>query len=235
MPAPSTLFHALLRPSTLQILRATGYHGTSPAVLDAVTDLAARYLTMLCEKTASHALHNHDGEAGDYTVAEVRMALEEAGALLPARLEVEQQWRGEEDTRGVDEFVAWFSGPRMKEIAEFAHGDGENDGMDYLNALKKRHNKTSDDSKFQGTILGRPAEAGGIEIEGGDEDVKSIWDWVRKRTGGGDGESSRDHQDVANGHASNGVAVKRSASMSSGLSSVGDRLNGDGLQDMDLS
>lgn len=134
MPAPSTLFHALLRPSVLQILRATGYHGTSPAVLDAITDLAARYLSVLCEKTAANSVHHH-GDAGDYTIAEVRLALEDAGALLPQGVHVEQEWRGQEDMRGVQEFVAWFTGPRMKEIMDFAQGDGENDGTDYLNGL----------------------------------------------------------------------------------------------------
>ena len=131
MPSPTTLFHAFLRPSILQILRATGYHGTSPAVLDAITDLAARYLSLLCEKTAGHAVHNH-GDAGDYTIVEVRLALQDLGAMLPEKSLAEQEWRGEEDLRGVEEFVQWFSGDRMKEIMDFAKGDMESDDMDYL-------------------------------------------------------------------------------------------------------
>lgn len=131
MPAPTALFHAFLRPSVLQILRATGYHGTSPAVLDALTDLAARYLSLLCEKTASRAAH-HYGDAGDFGLVEVRLALQEVGALLPERPEAEQDWRGEEDTRGVEEFISWFQGQKMKEIMEFAKGDGEADETDYL-------------------------------------------------------------------------------------------------------
>ena len=130
MPSPSSLFHAFLRPCVLQILRATGYHGTSPVVLDALTDLAARYMSLLCEKTASNAVH-HYGDAGDYSLVEVRLALEEVGALLPQKVAAEQEDRGEEDLRGVEEFVRWFSGPRMKEITEFARGDG--DEVDYLN------------------------------------------------------------------------------------------------------
>lgn len=132
MTTPTALFHAYLRPSVLQILRATGYHGTSPAVLDTVTDLAARYLSLLCEKTAARADH-HYGDAGDFTLVEIRLALEEAGALLPQTVATEQEWRGQEDVRGVEEFVKWFTGPRMREIMEFAKGDGETDDMDYLN------------------------------------------------------------------------------------------------------
>lgn len=132
MPAPTTLFHAFLRPSILQILRATGYHGSSPAVLDAMTDLAARYLSLLCEKTADRAAH-HYGDASDFTLLEIRLALQEVGALLPERAPAEQDWRDEEDTRGVEEFVGWFEGQRMKEIMEFAKGDGEVDETDYLN------------------------------------------------------------------------------------------------------
>lgn len=131
MPAPATLFHAFLRPSILQILRATGYHGTSPAVLDALTDLAARYLSLLCEKTAHSATHNH-GDAGDFGIVEIRLALQEVGALLPERIPAEQDWREEEDLRGVEEFISWFEGQRMKDIMEFAKGDGEVDETDYL-------------------------------------------------------------------------------------------------------
>ena len=132
MPPPSALFHAFLRPPILQILRATGYHSTSPAVLDAITDLAARYLSLLCERTAEHATHRR-GDAGDFSIPDVRLALSDAGALLPDKMLTQQEWEGEEDLRGVDEFVRWFSGQRMKEIMDFAQGDGEFDEMDYLN------------------------------------------------------------------------------------------------------
>jgi transcription initiation factor TFIID subunit 3 len=146
MPAPTTLFHAFLRPSIIKMLRATGYHSTSPAVLDCVTDLAVRYLSLLCEKTAAHAVHNH-GDAGDYTVVEARMALEEAGAMLPERVLAEQEWLGEEDLRGVEEFNRWFAGQRMKDLTEFANEDGEMDEADYLNgefpARTKQKNRKS--------------------------------------------------------------------------------------------
>lgn len=310
MTSQNALFHAYLRPAMLQILRATGYHSTSPAVLDCVTDLAARYLSLLCERTADHAAHGASGgcaggsgEAGDFGVPEVRLALRDAGALLPERAGPEQLWRGEEDLRGVEEFAAWVLGARMRELTEFARGDGDSDEVDYLNgeqaspdflpfhfhtlhlpiyilsfhfhffpffldlhsgwldrvcrsggkrakktdrvgktALKKRHNKTSDGSKFQGTILGRPGEAAEIEVEGGGGDLRSIGDWISLRSASaGVNLASRDGKNDHDGAAplANG---RLSPTPSSGLSSVGDRVgeglapdNDDGDDKMDLS
>lgn len=104
-------------------------------MLDSLTDLAAKYLQVLCEKTASNAINNH-GDAADYSVVDIRLALQEAGALAPERLATEQDWIGEEDTRGVDEFLEWFSGQRMKELMEIGSGDGEADATDYLNGMR---------------------------------------------------------------------------------------------------
>lgn len=104
-------------------------------MLDCLTDLAARYLSLLCQSTADHALHNH-GDSADFTVADVRMALKDAGALLPEKVDTEQEWRGEEDLRGIEDFVKWFAGTRMKEMMEFGSGDGESDATDYLNGMR---------------------------------------------------------------------------------------------------
>lgn len=131
MNTPPTFFHAILRPTILQVLRATGYHSTRPAVLDSLTDLTARYLHLLCESTARHAAHNH-GDAMDFDLVDVRLALQDAGAMLPERAFTEQMFRGE-DLRGVEEFIAWFGGARMKELMETGKGDGEVDATDYLN------------------------------------------------------------------------------------------------------
>ncbi|KAF4979022.1 hypothetical protein FZEAL_4697 [Fusarium zealandicum] len=242
MTTPPSLFHALLRPSILQILRSTGYHSTRPAVLDSLTDLAARYLSLLCQGTAAHAAHNQ-GDSADFTIADMRMALQDAGALMPQRLHAEEVWRGDEDLRGVDEFIHWFAGQRMKEMMEVGSGDGEMDATDYLNALKKKHSKTGEDAKYHGTILGRGNEAGEIQVEGGPE--TSIAEWISKRTaspsspapeqqqkqqqqhedGDGDGDDAEQQQKPQpNGHASDD---------DSGLSSVGDRL--DHEDEMDLS
>jgi transcription initiation factor TFIID subunit 3 len=138
MTTPPSLFHALLRPSILQILRSTGYHSTRPAVLDSLTDLAARYLSLLCQSTADHAAHNQ-GDSADFTIADIRMALQDAGAIMPERVPTEEMWRGEEDLRGVEEFMAWFAGQRMKEMMEVGNGDGETDATDYLNGRFCNH------------------------------------------------------------------------------------------------
>ena len=200
MVPPPSLFHSLLRPAILQTLRATGFHAAKPAVLDALTELAARYLAALCAATARHATHHEGGVGVDTvgvpTVVDVRMALEDVGALGPERAaEDTRRWvqvrrprrrrrraskdRGamddemdvdafgreggingvgredgsgsdedsdhnggdddefewevveDEDTRGLDEFLAWITGPRNKEIKRVALG-GEEDITDYL-------------------------------------------------------------------------------------------------------
>lgn len=133
MTPPTKLFHALLRPSILQILRATGYNGAKSAVVDLVTDLAARYLSELCHMTAVYAAHNGlDDSTGAPTVADVRMALQHVGALLPERPELEQAYNGVEDMRGVESFVSWFDSPQSKEIRRVALEGVEDDATDYL-------------------------------------------------------------------------------------------------------
>ncbi|KAK7423303.1 hypothetical protein QQX98_001093 [Neonectria punicea] len=228
MTTPPSLFHALLRPSILQILRATGYHSTRPAVLDSLTDLAARYLSLLCQATADHAAHNQ-GNSADFTLVDIRMALQDVGALLPERVPVEQDWRGEEDLRGVEEFIRWFAGQRMKEMMEFGNGDGESDATDYLNALKKKHSKTGEDAKYHGTILGRGHDAGEVQVEGGPD--TTIADWISKRTVTPQEQDLQQQDQKApqqNGHISDDDDDD-----DSGLSSVGDRL--DGHEEMDMS
>lgn len=134
MATPPAFFHALLRPAILQVLRATGYHATRPAVLDSLTDLAARYMLLLCQHTASHAANNHQAtqQADDFTITDVRLALQDVGAFGPEHTVTEEAWRGEEDLRGVEEFIAWFAGQRMKELMEFGNADGESEATDYL-------------------------------------------------------------------------------------------------------
>jgi transcription initiation factor TFIID subunit 3 len=138
MTPPHSLFHALLRPAVLQILRAAGFHSAKTSVLDSVTDLAARYFFNLCELTAFYTAHNsalgEDGTVTDLTptVVEVRMALQRAGVLLPERFEMEQEFMGEEDMRGVEDFMAWAEGPVNREIKRIAL-DGNDEADDYLN------------------------------------------------------------------------------------------------------
>ncbi|KAK1837237.1 hypothetical protein QBC39DRAFT_377524 [Podospora conica] len=177
---PHSLFHALLRPAILQILRAAGYHSARTSVLDAVTDLAARYFYHLCQLTALYASHNQDGSPLPLSpsITDVRMALQRAGALLPERVEEEQIFFGVEDMRGVEDFLAWATGPVNREIKRVALG-GEDEGRDYLDALKKKHSKNDDDgSKFTGTLLGRGNEHGEVQVEGGE--VPSIDGWEER-------------------------------------------------------
>lgn len=112
------LYTSLLRPPVLHILRAAGFQSTKPAVLDTLVDLAARYLVLLANTTASHALINHNDLTP--TITDVRMALQDVGALRPQRSVMEEQCRGEEDLRGVEAFLNWIMGDVNKEIRRIA-------------------------------------------------------------------------------------------------------------------
>jgi transcription initiation factor TFIID subunit 3 len=130
------LQNALMRPAILQILRAAGFHNSSIAALDIMTDLAIRYLSLLASSTAQNAINNHD----DYTptIQDVRIALLEAGALRPQMSVLEERAKGLiklngesvpfEDMRGVEGFLSWARGPSNREIrriAGLASGPGE--------------------------------------------------------------------------------------------------------------
>ena len=120
------LYTSLLRPPVLHILRAAGFHATRPAVLDTLVDLAARYLTLLATTTASHAIINHNDPTP--TIMDVRMALQDVGALRPQISIMEEQYRGEEDMRGMEAFIQWMEGEghqEIRRIAGLAGVDGE--------------------------------------------------------------------------------------------------------------
>ena len=122
------LQNALMRPAVLQILRAVGFHNTSGAALDVMTDLAIRYLLLLASSTAQYSFHNHN----DYvpTIQDVRMALLEVGALRPQMSVLEERAKGSvndngqtvpfEDMRGVEGFLNWAKGPSNREIRRIA-------------------------------------------------------------------------------------------------------------------
>lgn len=129
------LHSALLRPAVLQILRAAGFGYARPAVIDTVTDLAARYMMLLASSTAQNAFNTHNTFVP--TVQDVRLALTQAGALTPQMSTVEEGLRGQveidgvlvafEDLRGVQAFVNWAQGPVNKEIRRIAgFGDDVN-------------------------------------------------------------------------------------------------------------
>jgi transcription initiation factor TFIID subunit 3 len=136
------LYHALLRPAIVEILRAAGFHGARPEVVDTLTDIAGRYVTLLASRAAAHAFINHKDAIPDLT--DVRLAMTESGLLNPAATATEEVWRellrvpisdipernglrrfeeikrDEEDTQDVTEFVKWFSGAVNKEIKRIA-------------------------------------------------------------------------------------------------------------------
>jgi transcription initiation factor TFIID subunit 3 len=136
MTTPQALHHSLLRPCILHILRAAGYHSTRNAVLDTLTDLAARYMYALAESTMMHAAINHtelNTVEMDTTIQDVRMALQDCGAFGPEKIMEVEEWEGEEDMRGLEDFMAWITGKVNKEIRRVASeaGDGAANA-DYL-------------------------------------------------------------------------------------------------------
>ncbi|KAK0630134.1 hypothetical protein B0T17DRAFT_607177 [Bombardia bombarda] len=222
MTPPPFLFHTLLRPAVLQILRAAGYHGAKTAVLDTVTDLAARYFYHLCELTAMYAGHNNGGEEDlTPTIVDVRMALQRSGALLPERHEDSQAFRSVEDMRGLEEFLTWVTGPVNREIKRVAL-DSNDEAHDYLDALKKKHSKNDDDTKFLGTLLGKPNEHGDVLVEGGLFPTIENWEERLREAA----ERTPELPNDMNGEKED------SRPPSSGLSSLGDRSIAD---EMDLS
>lgn len=73
------LHRALLRPFILHTLRAAGFHGTRPSVLDTLTDLAERHLLLLGETTAHLAMQAHNDPIP--SISDARVALSECGVL----------------------------------------------------------------------------------------------------------------------------------------------------------
>ncbi|KAF2836257.1 hypothetical protein M501DRAFT_1019059 [Patellaria atrata CBS 101060] len=199
--ASAHLLHiALLRPAILHILRAAGFHACRPSVLDTLTDIAARYLLLLGSTTAQHALNNHNTD--EPTVTDVRMALQDCALFTSGLTASEEAWREvmrrplstykeglarmkeaerrmREDTADVREFVDWVRGDANREIMRIAGlvGEGEGPTEDYLTMLKKKHSKTGEESRYQGTVLGKPADDKLVHIEG-DQNAKSIHEWV---------------------------------------------------------
>lgn len=67
------------------------------------------------------------------SIVDVRLAMEDCGVILPEMVFEEQEWRGTEDTRGVDEFILWCASAKNREIKRIAL-DGEQD-TDYLDGM----------------------------------------------------------------------------------------------------
>ncbi|KAL8686064.1 MAG: hypothetical protein Q9218_007374 [Villophora microphyllina] len=179
----NALFTSLLRTPVLHILRAAGFHTTKSAVLDTVVDLAARYLILLASKAAAHSQGNHNDLI--LNITDVRMALQDVGALWPQKSAMEEHILGEEDMRGVEAFIKWMKGDEHREIRRIASMIDSEAAMpdvdiptekeDFLTALKKKHNKTGESSRFQGTVLGTYSEEKPIRIEGGPFETIQEW------------------------------------------------------------
>ncbi|KAJ4288122.1 hypothetical protein N0V90_012139 [Kalmusia sp. IMI 367209] len=142
MSTTNDVFHSLLRPAVIDILRAAGFNGAKPTVVDTLVDLAARYLTLLASRTAYNAYSNHNDLEPD--VSDVRMAMQDCSLLVPTLTAAEELWkeilrkpleeydeesgarakeekrRDAEDTADVTAFVDWVKGKENKEIMRIA-------------------------------------------------------------------------------------------------------------------
>lgn len=105
-----------------------------------------------------------------------------------ARAQAEKRRREDEDLRDVREFARWFDSPQHAEMRRIAGlmpdagttaivgvGGGVVQAEDFLTVLKRKHGKVGEDTRFQGTALGREGEDRAVVIEGGP--VGSLRDW----------------------------------------------------------
>ena len=121
-------FHfALARITTLQILKATGIDKAKPSVVDSLTDILVRYMTLL--GSASQAVA---GSAGRHAseMEDLREALESVGALdTTSRLETREE-------AGIVKFISWCmsdEAANIKRVAGGAENDlGEDSTSDWL-------------------------------------------------------------------------------------------------------
>jgi len=140
------------------------------------------------------------------TITDVRMAMQDAGALSPQISEMEEQIQGEEDMRGMEAFIAWCTGDAAKEIRRIAGllpeeptvaidltnpiaaAKAEDVALeapkeDFLAQLKKKHAKTEEgvESRYQGTVLGKDMGEREIKIEGWEVDSLQGWAEMMRR------------------------------------------------------
>ncbi|KAK5127063.1 hypothetical protein LTR85_008422 [Meristemomyces frigidus] len=115
------------------------------------------------------------------------------GKAAEKRMAAEKRKRGEEDVRDVTEFKRWFDGGQHAELRRVAGrvpdhsatgalpavgvGGGVVHAEDFLAVLKKKYGKGGgvEDSRLQGTVLGREGEDKEVVVEGGP--VGRIRDW----------------------------------------------------------
>lgn len=131
-----------MRPAVIDILRAAGFSGAKPSVVDTLVDLTSRYLVLLASRTAYNAFSNHNELEPD--ISDVRMAMQDCGLLVPSLTAAEELWReilrkpleeydedsgarakeekrrDAEDTADVTGFIDWVKGKENKEIMRVA-------------------------------------------------------------------------------------------------------------------
>ena len=88
---------------------------------------------MLAEATANHAAVNHTEM--EISIQDVRMAMQDCAVLAPEKVMEDQQFDGEEDTRGVDAFIAWALGKSNQDIRRVALEGSDGLQEDYLAGL----------------------------------------------------------------------------------------------------
>ncbi|KAF3288500.1 hypothetical protein TWF970_005566 [Orbilia oligospora] len=113
MDSQEQFYFSLLRISTAQMLRHAGLAGSRPSVLDSLTDMTARYLTLL-GTTARSISESSNREESD--VPDVLCAMEQVGLLRPLTLYNADL----DDTRAIDNFITWAKSPEIEELRKIA-------------------------------------------------------------------------------------------------------------------
>ncbi|KAF3110243.1 hypothetical protein TWF594_008264 [Orbilia oligospora] len=113
MDSQEQFYFSLLRISTAQMLRHAGLAGSRPSVLDSLTDMTARYLTLL-GTTARSISESSNREESD--VPDVLCAIEHVGLLRPLTLYNADL----DDTRAIDNFITWAKSPEIEELRKIA-------------------------------------------------------------------------------------------------------------------
>ncbi|KAK6335981.1 hypothetical protein TWF730_003354 [Orbilia blumenaviensis] len=113
MDSQEQFYFSLLRISTAQMLRHAGLAGSRPSVLDSLTDMTARYLTLLGSTARSIS------ESSNRTTTElpdIICAMEHVGLLRPLTLYNADL----DDTRAIDNFISWAKSPEVEELRKIA-------------------------------------------------------------------------------------------------------------------
>ncbi|KAK6342905.1 hypothetical protein TWF718_008286 [Orbilia javanica] len=113
MDSQEQFYFSLLRISTAQMLRHAGLAGSRPSVLDSLTDMTARYLTLLgtTARSISESSNHTEPELPD-----VLCAMEHVGLLRPLTLYNADL----DDTRAIDNFITWAKSPEVEELRKIA-------------------------------------------------------------------------------------------------------------------